>query len=171
MSAQMNNAADAYLQSVMDMVEGKAATQTFDRRSFLKLSGMAGGGLVLGFYMGDSNVALANVDIKAAFAPNAYVKIGTDGIVTLFAKNPEIGQGVKTALPMIIAEELDADWATVRIEQSAISAAYGMQMAGGSRSVPSNWDTLRKAGATARAMLVNAAAKKWSVPATDLTTE
>ena len=145
--------------------------QDFDRRSFLKLSGMAGGGLVLGFYVGDSNVALANVDIKAAFAPNAYVKIGTDGIVTLFAKNPEVGQGVKTALPMIIAEELDADWATVRVEQSAISPAYGQQMAGGSRSVPGNWDTLRKAGATARAMLVNAAARKWSVPAADLTTE
>jgi isoquinoline 1-oxidoreductase beta subunit len=171
MSAQMNNDADSYLQTVMDLVEGKAAAKTFDRRSFLKLSGMAGGGLVLGFYMGDGNVALANVDIKAAFAPNAYVKIGTDGIITLFAKNPEVGQGVKTALPMIIAEELDADWATVRIEQSAISAAYGQQMAGGSRSVPGNWDTLRKAGATARAMLVNAAAKKWSVPATDLTTE
>lgn len=171
MSAQIQNTADSYLQTIMDMVEGKATSQNFNRRSFLKLTGLAGGGLVLGFYMGDSNVAAANSDNARLFAPNAYVRIGKDGVVTLFAKNPEIGQGVKTALPMIIAEELDADWASVDVQQSAIGSAYGQQMAGGSRSVPSNWDTLRKAGATARAMLVAAAAKKWSVPASELTTE
>jgi len=177
MSAEMktpivNSQGESYLQTIMDMVEGKSSgSRTFDRRSFLKLSGMAGGGLVLGFYMGDANIAAANGNPSGVFTPNAYVRIGKDGIATLFAKNPEIGQGVKTALPMIIAEELDADWAMVRVEQSAISPAYGTQSAGGSRSVPSSWDTLRKAGATARAMLVAAAAQKWSVPASELTTD
>jgi isoquinoline 1-oxidoreductase subunit beta len=176
----INQYADEYMNTIMAMVDNKAAldaaaqapvAQSLDRRSFLKLTGMAGGGLVLAFHVGEKNVAMANVDASAAFAPNAYVRISKDNVITLFAKNPEIGQGVKTALPMIIAEELDADWATVRAEQSAVSAAYGQQMAGGSRSVPSNWDTLRKAGATARAMLVSAAAKKWNVPEGELTTD
>jgi isoquinoline 1-oxidoreductase beta subunit len=168
-----NLAASDYMQTIMDMVEGKFASESkpLDRRSFLKLTGMAGGGLVLAFHVGDKNVALANTDAVGSFAPNAYVRITRDNTVVLFNKNPEIGQGVKTSLPMILAEELDADWATVKAEQSAIGPQYGMQMAGGSRSIPSNWDTLRKAGATARAMLVAAAAQQWKVPAAELTTE
>jgi isoquinoline 1-oxidoreductase beta subunit len=170
-----NHATDAYLQSIIDVAEGRlSGTPTVvDRRSFLKLTGLAGGGLVLAFHMGDSNTALA-IDGEPgakAFAPNAYVKIGSDGAVIIFAKNPEIGQGVKTSLPMIVAEELDADWSKVQTVQSVISSAYGMQMAGGSRSIPTNWDTLRNAGAVARAMLVAAAAKKWKVPASELTTD
>ncbi|MBC7983707.1 MAG: xanthine dehydrogenase family protein molybdopterin-binding subunit, partial [Candidatus Obscuribacterales bacterium] len=177
MSAQIqNHATDPYLQSIIDIAEGKLAAipSTYDRRSFLKLTGVTGGGLALAFYMGDANTALAadgEPGGAKAFAPNAFVRIGRDGIVTIYAKNPEVGQGVKTSLPMIVAEELDADWAQVRIEQSAISPAYGMQMAGGSRSIPSNWTTLRQAGATARAMLVKAAAKSWKLPAAELTTE
>jgi isoquinoline 1-oxidoreductase beta subunit len=168
-----NRVADDYMQSIMDMVEGKAASasQTLDRRSFLKLTGMAGGGLVLAFHVGDKNIALANTDAVGTFAPNAYVRITKDNAITIFAKNPEIGQGVKTSLPMIVAEELDADWSKVTCVQSAISSAYGQQMAGGSRSIPSNWDVLRKAGATARSMLVSAAAQKWNVPAAELTTD
>ena len=176
MSAQMSHNADDYLHSIMDYVEGRltelpAQATRYNRRSFLKLTGMAGGGFALAFHMGDENLAHANTDAPGAFAPNAYVRIAEDNTITIFAKNPEIGQGVKTSLPMIVAEELDADWSKVNAVQSAISAAYGMQMAGGSRSIPSNWDTLRKAGATARAMLVEAAAKKWKVPAAELTTD
>jgi isoquinoline 1-oxidoreductase beta subunit len=180
MSAVIKNHADHtgddYLQTIMAMVEGQAASHSalqaknLDRRSFLKLTGLAGGGLVLAFHVGERNVALAS-DLGKTFAPNAYVRIAPNGEIILFNKNPEIGQGVKTALPMIIAEELDADWAKVKCEQSEISSAYGQQMAGGSRSIPSNWDVLRKAGATARAMLVSAAAKKWDVPESELTTD
>lgn len=176
MSAQLHREADRYLESIIDFVEGRIAepslpAATFDRRSFLKLTGMAGGGFALAFHMGDQNVANANVDAPRGFAPNAYVRIAKDDTIVIFAKNPEIGQGVKTSLPMIVAEELDADWSKVQAVQSAIGPQYGMQMAGGSRSIPSNWDTLRKAGATARAMLVEAAAKKWKVPASEITTD
>jgi isoquinoline 1-oxidoreductase subunit beta len=171
-----------YHEVIVELAEGRltldntgelipsSGQSTIDRRGFLKLTGMAGGGLVLAFYMGESGTAHANGDKN--FAPNAYVRIAPDGTVTLFAKNPEVGQGVKTSFPMIIAEELDADWNKVKVEQSAINQQlYGQQSAGGSRSIPSNWDALRKAGATARAMLVAAAAQKWNVPAGELTTD
>src|SRR5690606_39080671 len=109
---------------------------------------------------------------SAKFAPSAYVQITPDGSVVLYAKNPDVGQGVKTALPMIVAEELDADWASVRVEQAPISMElYGPQFAGGSMSVPMNYDTLRRAGAVARAMLVAAAAERLGAPAADLRTE
>ena len=109
---------------------------------------------------------------RAAFDANPYVQIQPDGKIVLFAKNPEVGQGVKTSLPMIVAEELDADWQQVEIRQSVIDAAlYGPQFAGGSLSIPMNYDNLRRAGATARAMLVAAAAKTWNVPAAELTTQ
>jgi isoquinoline 1-oxidoreductase beta subunit len=98
------------------------------------------------------------------------VRLAPDGKITLFAKNPEIGQGVKTAFALILAEELDADWADVSVEQSPVDAdLYGMQSAGGSRSIPTNWMVLRQAGAGARAMLIAAAAGRWNVPLTELT--
>jgi isoquinoline 1-oxidoreductase beta subunit len=116
--------------------------------------------------------AQAQARAGTTFAANPYVQIRADGTVVLFAKNPEVGQGVKTSLPMIVAEELDADWQGVEVQQSVISAAlYGAQVAGGSTSTPTNWDTLRRAGATARAMLVAAAAKTWNVPVAELTTQ
>src|SRR5215510_2175985 len=143
MSAQMKDSMDNYMLSVIDYVEGridqlpgeaKVATG-LNRRSFLKLTGFAGGGFALAFYVGDSNVAWADKD--AAFAPNAYVRIGKDNVVTIMAKNPEVGQGVKTSLPMIVAEELDAAWSQVEVRQSVIDAAlYGPQFAGGSLSIP-----------------------------------
>ncbi len=178
MSTQLNLGVDTYQQSVIDYVEGRIALMpdaaepnsvAYNRRSFLKLTGLASGGFVLAFQMGDDNVAHADMDAK--FAPNAYVRITKDNLITIFAKNPEIGQGVKTSLPMIVAEELDADWSKVKAEQSPISSAYGTQMAGGSTAIPRNWDTMRKAGATARSMLITAAAKKWKVPASELTTD
>lgn len=137
------------------------------RRAFLTAGLAAGGGLLLGF-------SLANEGMAAAGAPvqlNTYVRIAPDGLITILAKNPEIGQGVKTMLPMLIAEELDADWARVKTEQAvADSTLYGFQIAGGSTATPTNYDALRRVGAAARAMLVQAAAAQWSVPADQLAT-
>jgi isoquinoline 1-oxidoreductase subunit beta len=137
-----------------------------DRRSFLKITGMAGGGFAIAFSL-EPLLAAATATGGAAvpgFAPNAFVRVASDGTITIVSKGPEIGQGIKTAFPMIIAEELDADWAHVRVEQAPINpAVYGRQSAGGSRSIPTSWEQLRRAGAVARAMLVAAAAKEWGV--------
>lgn len=164
---------DDYAHEILRLAEGQSLANvvhaTLSRRSFLKVSGVAGAGLVLAFYVGDE--AAAQAAGGKAFAPNAFVSIANDGTITIMAKSPEIGQGVKTALPMIVAEELDADWSKVNILQAPIdSKLYGRQGAGGSRSIPTNWDTLRQAGATARAMLVTAAAKQWKVPESEITT-
>ena len=135
-----------------------------DRRQFLKLTGLVGGGLMLSFTMPR---ALGNT---AALQPNGYIRIDATGIL-IYAKNPEIGQGVKTSLPMIVAEELDAAWADVEVVQSTIDQSlYGAQFAGGSMSIPMNWTPLRQAGATVRAMLVEAAAKRWGVDSASLST-
>ena len=135
------------------------------RRRFLKVTGIAGGGLLLAVGTGSGwrGNAAATAKIDGTFTPNAYVKIA-DGQIVIYAPNPEIGQGVKTSLPMIVAEELDAAWPDVRVEQARIDKdAYGGQVAGGSRSIPQSWDGLRRAGAVARAMLVSAAAAQWGV--------
>ena len=156
--------------------------QRLDRRRFLQLTGLVGGGLMLGVGMTNAlrttpaaaapataAAVTGAAQTVAEFAPSAYLRIDADGIL-IYAPNPEIGQGVKTALPMIVAEELDAAWADVRIEQAPINVLFGKQFAGGSRSIPSMWDPLRQAGATARAMLIGAAAKQWGVPASQCTT-
>ena len=165
---------DPYIPEFMQKLQAEAqsaAAAGISRRQFIKLTGVAGGGLVLAFSIGPAaRRAFAQSGAEQTF--NAYVQIAPDGSIVLFAKNPEIGQGVKTSLPMIVAEELDADWKRVRVEQAPIDKAkYGPQFAGGSTSIPLNWDTLRKAGATARAMLVAAAAAEWGVPASRLKTE
>lgn len=139
-----------------------------DRRSFLKVSGAAGGGLLLAFALGGgasrSEASTEAGEEPGDFQPNAFIRIGSDGAIVIAAKNPEIGQGVKTSLPMIVAEELDVDWDQVTVEQSAIDPAkFGRQSAGGSQSTPRNWQPLRVAGATARTMLVAAAAGLWGV--------
>jgi isoquinoline 1-oxidoreductase beta subunit len=135
------------------------------RREFLKLTGIAGGGLVLGFHL-PAPAATSKTSL------NAYVQIRADNSIILAAKNPEIGQGVKTSLPMIVADELDVEWAQVQVIQSQINKElYGSQFAGGSRSISTNWKRLREAGATARAMLVQAAAGQWGVAASECHTQ
>ena len=140
-----------------------------DRRRFLKLTGLVGGGLMLSFSLPLPRAAASQAQ-GGPLQPNGYLRIDESGI-RLYAKNPEIGQGVKTALPMIVAEELDVAWQDVEVVQAPIDQnAYGMQFAGGSMSVPMNWQPLRRAGATGRAMLVAAAAAQWKVPESELTT-
>ena len=138
----------------------------FSRRGFMQATGIAGGGLMLGFVL-KAKPAHAT---PTALQPNAFLRIDEEGIL-VYAKNPEVGQGVKTSLPMIVAEELDAAWDDVIVQQAPIDAvAFGQQFAGGSTSVPMNWDTLRQAGAAARAMLVAAAAQRLNVPLAELST-
>jgi isoquinoline 1-oxidoreductase subunit beta len=166
---------DAYIPEFMQEIQARAqsAASGFNRREFIKLTGAAGGGLVLALSMGPgARKALAQSGDATMFTANPYIQVKSDGTIVLYAKNPEIGQGVKTSLPMILAEELDADWKDVQVVQSEIDAKrYGPQFAGGSTAIPMNWDPLRKAGAVARAMLVSAAAKTWNVPESELTTE
>src|SRR5688500_17258158 len=143
MSAAENSilSSDGYVQDMLRVAEAQSAIGKINRRTFLKVTGLVGGGLVLAFYMGEDATALANSTAKD-FAPNAFLRISPDGVITLYSKAPEIGQGIKTAFPMIIAEELDADWAHVRVEQAAINpAVYGRQSAGGSRSIRSEEHT------------------------------
>ena len=131
---------------------------------------MAGGGLVLAFSMGRDAEA-ASAASAEDFAPNAFLRISRKGSILIYSKGPEIGQGIKTAFPLIIAEELDAKWSDVIVEQAPVNpAVYGRQSAGGSRSIPDSWDQLRRAGAVARSMLVSAAAASWKVPAGECTT-
>ena len=143
------------------------------RRGFLKASAVAGGGLLLHAVLPSIARAAASTVGKGTEAAslNAYVRIAPDGIVTIVAKNPEIGQGVKTMLPMLIAEELDADWDNVKIEQAGLDAEkFGPQFAGGSMATPLNWGPLRRVGAAGRQMLVSAAAETWGVPAAECRT-
>ena len=164
-----------YLPEFMQKLHAQRTTEaaSLSRRGFIKLTGFAGGGLVLAMSLSTTaRKALAQPSGSAAVDANPYVQSQSDGKIVLFAKTPDVGQGVKTSLPMIVAEELDAAWKDVEVRQSIIDAAlYGPQFAGGSLSIPMNYDTLRRAGATARAMLVAAAAKNWNVPAAELTTE
>jgi isoquinoline 1-oxidoreductase beta subunit len=146
---------------------------TLGRRDFIKTGAIAGAGLFIGFRLTDARGAPDAIAAAADFAPNAYLKIGTDGVVTLFADHVELGQGVMTSLPMIVAEELDADWSAVKIERMPAdpSAWPRTIMTVGSQSVRGSWQPLRRAGAAAREMLVSAAADKWHVDRSALRTE
>ncbi len=140
------------------------------RRRFLQVSSAAGGGLLMAVTLAEAAHAVGAAE--AGFTPNVFVHIAPSGLITITAKSPEIGQGVKTSLPMLIAEELDAPWESVKIVQAdADQALYGGQVAGGSRSIPNAWEPMRRAGATARAMLIAAAAQTWKVDATSLSTD
>ncbi|MEP7117067.1 MAG: molybdopterin cofactor-binding domain-containing protein [Acidobacteriota bacterium] len=143
-----------------------------DRRLFLRVSGLAGGGLLLGTVLEPlaSTVAPGAAAAAADFAPNAFIKVAADGLVTIVAKNPEVGQGIKTTLPMLVAEEFEVDWQSIRLEQADLNeGAYGRQNAGGSTGTPTNWDPLRRAGAAGKQLMLQAAAQTWRVPVTECT--
>jgi isoquinoline 1-oxidoreductase beta subunit len=137
--------------------------QGVSRRHFLKVSAIAGGGVMFGFQLlADASPALL---ADTVFSPNAYVSIDSKGLVTLMSPNPEIGQGVKTALPMILAEELEVPWDKVYVEMAPFDQAkFGAQVAGGSGAVRGRYLPIRNAGAAARQMLITAAAQQWGVP-------
>ena len=146
---------------------------SFNRRSFLKASALAGGGMMLGFNWACApTVEEALTMPDAWYAVNAFMKIGNNGVVTIMSPNPEIGQNVKTAMPMIIAEELDVDWKKVIVEQAGLDTDnFSRQVAGGSQSIRQGWKGLRMAGATARRMLLEAAAQQLEVAVGELTTD
>jgi isoquinoline 1-oxidoreductase subunit beta len=150
-------------------------TKAVSRRQFLRVTGIAGGGMLLATYIPFLDTASAAFGAEpslADFTPNAFIRITPTGAVTIMAKNPEIGQGVKTMLPMLIADELDVDWKTVTIEQAPLDTVKYVpaQFAGGSNCTPTNWLPMRRVGAAARAMLVTAAAQTWGVPESELGT-
>ncbi|SEK25618.1 isoquinoline 1-oxidoreductase, beta subunit [Maribacter orientalis] len=147
---------------------------TYNRRSFIKSSALAGGGMVIGFsWLASCNPTPEQVNNmpKEWFDINGFLKIGDNGMVTIMSPNPEIGQNVKTSMPMIVAEELDTDWDNVIVEQAPLNTdIFQRQLAGGSQSIRAGWQGLRMAGATARHMLIAAAAEAWQVPASEITT-
>src|SRR5688572_14058846 len=147
-------------------------TTTTTRRDFLRVSSIVGGGLLFASYIETVDALTVFAPPGAAdFVPNAFIRMTPDGIVTIIAKNPEIGQGVKTMLPMLIADELDVSWASVRIEQADLDTTkYERQSAGGSTATPNNWLPMRRVGAAARAMPVTAAAQTWSVAESEVET-
>lgn len=149
-------------------------SNSFSRRAFLRTSSLAGGGMLIGFnlFTACKNEAKMPVDIASLNFNdfNAFIKIADNGMVTIYSPNPEIGQGVKTSMPMIIAEELDVPWDEVHVEQGILNTKdYTRQVAGGSQSIRHGWDALRQTGATAKQMLINAAAAKWGVDASECT--
>jgi isoquinoline 1-oxidoreductase subunit beta len=163
-------------------------TKKFDRRSFLRVTALAGGGVAFGLINKDA-LAQAPAQAPAAGPPPArggggggrgpaalpkvenYIKVAPDGTVTIMAKNPEVGQGIKTMLPMLIADELDVDWKDVKIEQTDLDASkYAAQQAAGSTATPTNWTPMRQVGAMGRMMMITAAAQTWNVPENELTT-
>jgi isoquinoline 1-oxidoreductase subunit beta len=152
----------------------KFRTRSMDRRSFLKTTALAGGGLMISFSWFDSFafktkeiIGLSNELTEL----NGFLRISKDGIVTIMSPNPEGGQNVKTAMPMIVAEELDVDWKNVIVEQAALNTKlYTRQFIGGSQAIRTSWKTLRTAGAAARQMLREAAATAWALPVEEITT-
>ena len=140
------------------------ARATVTRRDFLKTGAAAGTTLVIGFYLPVLDRRTRTGPVPAPFKPNAWIEIQPDGVVSIWTGRSEMGQGVMTAMPMIVAEELEADWQRVRVVQADADPAYGNQTTVGSRSVQTGWEPLRRAGAAAREMLIGAAALTWNVP-------
>ncbi len=137
------------------------------RRSFIKKSTMASGGVILTFnWLVSCDMTPSKIKAlpKEWFKINGFLKIAENGLITIMSPNPEIGQNVKTSMPMIVAEELDANWEDVIVEQAPLNTSiFKRQVAGGSQSIRQGWESLRMAGAAARYMLVEAAALTWGV--------
>ena len=152
------------------------APMEVSRRAFLQASALAGGGLLLELSLPGTAIAESTgqqmlPSPTGATPLSIWVKLHTDGKVSIASKNPEIGQGIKTLLPMLIAEELDCDWAEVQVFDAPFDPSrFGPQRAGGSMATPMNWLPLRQAGAAARLMLLQAAAARAAVPLAELTT-
>src|SRR5262249_7999149 len=146
-----------------------SGSPVMDRRHFIRVGALAGGGLLIGTYVGLGDLDAGESPAVAAgeFTPNAFIRISSSGAISIVAPNSEMGQGVKTSLPMIVAEELDVPWEQVTITQGDLNPAYGRQMSVGSQSTPSNFAPLRSAGATARAVLVQPAADTSALPPPD----
>jgi isoquinoline 1-oxidoreductase beta subunit len=153
------------------------STVNHSRRDFLKLTTFTGAGLLLGlsWFSAEAEkpvIMNAATGEAANLGFNSYLSIATDGTVTILSPNPELGQNIMTSFPMIVADELDADWTNVKVVQAALDTkAFDRQLTGGSGAVPHSWKLLRNAGATARQMLIQAAAQRWNVPAEECTTE
>ncbi len=143
-----------------------------DRRSFLKISALATGGVLFTF----ASVPEAQAQGRGGAAPpvldpHFYISVATDGIVTIMAKNPETGQGVRNMLPMLIADELDVDWSSVKVQQAVLDdKKYSAQSSGGSTATPNSWTPMRQVGAAGRALFITAAAQTWNVPESECTT-
>ncbi len=172
MKPQLSSGLSAFSDALFKNAEKKdGKINDLNRRQFFKISGIAGGGLVLGMGMGAQKQANAQSTTAESIELNPYVQILSNGRINIFSKNPELGQGIKTGLPLIIAEELDVRWEDVDVVQADIDfARYGLQLSGGSTSTPTNWMLMRQAGATARLMILAAAAQQLYVPISELTT-
>jgi isoquinoline 1-oxidoreductase beta subunit len=151
----------------------KAQTKQLDRRSFIKISALAGGGLLVGVYAEPQTQAQGGAQAPAdqPVNPNVYITVHQDNTFTLLAKNPETGQGMRNALIMLITEEFDVDWKQVKYQQADCNPdLYGRQIEGGSTATPTNYLPMRNVGAAARAMMVSTAARRWNVSANELKT-
>src|SRR5215210_6732587 len=146
------------------------------RRDFIKITTITGGGLLLGFSWfsaeAEAPVIMTKTNFTGELGFNSYLSIASDGTITIFSPNPELGQNIMTSFPMIVAEELDADWTKVKVIQAPLDTKnFERQTTGGSGAIPHSWGRLRNAGATARRMLMEAAAKRWNVPVEECITE
>ncbi len=141
-----------------------------NRRSFLRVSALAGGGMMLGLYI-EPEVLAQQAPAQATLVPTSFISFTAEGQLIIMAQDPETGQGVRTMLPMLIADELDADWKNVKIQQADFDdTKYRSQLAGGSTATPNHWNNLRRVGAAGRQMLIQAAAQTWGVPESECTT-
>ena len=143
------------------------------RRNFLKITSITSGGLLLGFSWFDAGAEMPSVinaaNVAGSLEFNSYLSIAADGVITIFSPNPELGQNIMTSFPMVVAEELDADWKNVKVLQAPLDKKFDRQVTGGSGAVPHSWKRLRTAGASAKYLLIAAAAKRWNVDAGECT--
>ncbi len=164
------------IETVAEKVEqqqlAESSSDGFSRRGFLKVTGIAGGGLVLAMTMPSiPSFAQTSNDLESTIELNAFVRVGSDGKIQIYAAHPDIGQGVKTALPMIVAEELGVKWEDVDVLMAPIDDRFGRQGVGGSTAIPRNFQLLREMGASAREMFIGAAADAMNVPRDELKAE